>query len=213
MYVPDHFRLAGAAEAAGLMRSRPFAVLVSAGGGTAPVATHLPTVLKDEGPHGTIECHLARANPHWRALRALGAGEALVIYAGDQAYIRPGWYPSKAAHGKVVPTWNYTVVHAYGVPEVIEDGAWLARHVGELTNQQERARDRPWSTSDAPESFIATMTRGIVGVRIPITRLEAKAKLGQNRERADALGAADGLAGESGAEARAVGAAMRRHLG
>jgi transcriptional regulator len=118
MHVPDHYRVDDIREMHALMRARPFATLVSAGS-MGLCATHLPTVLKDEGEHGVIECHLARANLHWRDLAA--GGEALMIFQGPEGYITPSWYPSKAVHSKVVPTWNYAVVHAYGRPEVVSD--------------------------------------------------------------------------------------------
>jgi len=173
-----------------LMRARPFAALVS----QAPsglYATHLPTVLKESGPLGLIECHLARANPHWTDLAA--ASEALMIFQGPQGYITPNWYPSKARSGKVVPTWNYAVVHAYGRPEVMNDAGWLRRHVSELTTQQERAEARPWATSDAPSGYIDAMVRGIVGFRFTIARLEGKWKMSQNREMDDRVGVTKGL--------------------
>jgi transcriptional regulator len=149
MYQPDHFRVEDAAQMHALMRARPLAALVSAGA-AGLYATHLPTVLKEQGPHGVIECHLARGNPHWKDLAA--GNEALLIFQGPEAYITPNWYLSKAEHGKVVPTWNYAVVHAYGRPEKIEDKAWLRRHVSDLTAQQERSEATPWALSDAPES-------------------------------------------------------------
>ena len=130
MHLPDHFRVEDVAEMHALMRARPFAALVSAGS-AGLYASHLPTVLKDEGPYGIIECHLARANPHWKDLAE--GNEALMIFQGPEGYITPNWYPSKAQHGKVVPTWNYAVVHAYGRPEVMQDKDWLRRHVTELT--------------------------------------------------------------------------------
>jgi transcriptional regulator len=190
MYVPDHFRVEDLAQMHALMRGRPLAALVSAGAGGL-YATHLPTVLKDEGSFGLIECHLARANPHWRDLAE--GGEALMIFQGPDGYITPNWYPSKAEHGKVVPTWNYAVVHAYGRPEVMQDKEWLRRHVGELTAQQERSEPRPWLLSDAPDSYIDTMTRGIVGFRFAITRLQGKWKMSQNRQAQDWDGVVRGL--------------------
>jgi transcriptional regulator len=156
-----------------LMRARPFAALVSAGPAGLD-ANHLPTVLKDEGPYGVIECHLARANPHCRDLAA--CNEALMIFQGPEGYITPNWYPSKAVHGKVVPTWNYAIVHAYGRPEVMQEKQWLLRHVTELTAQQERAEARPWALSDAPDSYIEVMLRGIVGFRFGIRQVENEPK-------------------------------------
>ena len=173
-----------------LMRAKPFAALVS-GGSAGLFASHLPTVLKNDGPFGIIECHLARGNPHWKDLAE--GNEALMIFQGPEGYITPNWYPSKAKHGKVVPTWNFAVVHAYGRPEVMEDKDWLYRHVTELTAQQERNEAKPWAPSDAPRTYIEVMLRGIVGFRFSIMRLEGKWKMSQNREVQDREGVAKGL--------------------
>jgi len=190
MYQPDHFLVSDLPKMHALMRARPLATLVSAGS-LGLYATHLPTVLKDDGPYGIIECHLARANPHWKDL-AEGT-EALMIFQGPEGYITPNWYPSKADHGKVVPTWNYAVVHAYGRPEVMEDKNWLRRHVTELTAQQETNEVKPWAPSDAPESFVEVMLRGIVGFRFAFTQLEGKWKMSQNRQATDRNGVVRGL--------------------
>jgi transcriptional regulator len=190
MYRPDHFRVDDVSLMHALMRARPLAALVSAGP-EGLYATHLPTVLKDDGPHGAIEFHLARANPHWKYLAA--GDEALMIFQGPDGYVTPGWYPSKAEHAKVVPTWNYAAVHAYGRPEVMQDTDWIRRHVGELTAQQERNEAAPWAVTDAPEPFIAAMLRGIVGFRLAVTRLEGKWKMSQNREMKDREGVVSGL--------------------
>lgn len=130
MYRPDEFRIEDVARMHALMLARPFASLIS-NGSTGLYASHLPTVLKDEGSFGVIECHLARANPHWKDVAT--GNEALMIFQGPESYITPNWYPSKAEHGKVVPTWNYAIVHAYGRAETMENKDWLRRHVGELT--------------------------------------------------------------------------------
>ncbi len=190
MYRPDHFRVDDLAELHALMRARPLAALVSA---TADglYATHMPTVLKDAGPYGVLEFHLARGNPHWKSLA--DCGEALLIFQGPEGYITPNWYPSKAEHGKVVPTWNYAAVHAYGRPEVIEDKEQTRRHVAELTAQQERNEPQPWLLSDAPESFVEAMLRGIVAFRLPIARIEGKWKMSQNRQMPDRAGVVRGL--------------------
>ena len=201
MYQPDHFRVADLPKMHALMRARPLATLVSAGS-LGLYATHLPTVLKDDGPYGIIECHLARANPHWKDL-AEGT-EALMIFQGPEGYITPNWYPSKADHGKVVPTWNYAVVHAYGRPEVMEDKNWLHRHVTELTAQQETNEVKPWALSDAPDSYVAAMLRGIVGFRFGIARLEGKWKMSQNRQPQDRAGVVTGLAGRSEGDDREI---------
>jgi transcriptional regulator len=194
MYQPEEFRVDELPQMHALMRARPFAALVS-GGSTGVYATHLPTVLKDVGPFGVVECHLARANPHWKELAQ--ALEALMIFQGPEGYITPNWYPSKAEHGKVVPTWNYAIVHAYGRPEVMLDNGWLRGHVAELTAQQEANETKPWSLTDAPEAYVGAMLRGIVGIRFAVTRLEGKWKMSQNRETKDREGVVNGL-GERG---------------
>jgi transcriptional regulator len=212
MYTPKDFKVEDTAEAHALMRARPFATLVTQGV-DGLVATHLPTVLKADGadPLGRIECHVARPNPQWRGFAP--DTDALMIFQGPEAYIRPGWYPSKAEHGKAVPTWNYAVVHAYGRLEVVQDQAWLLAHVDELTRQQEAPYAAPWLTSDAPENFMAMMARGIVGLKLVITRLESKAKMSQNRQQPDRAGVVQGLAeraqGEDAATAALVEKLMR----
>jgi len=192
MYQPEHFKVDDITRMQALMRAHPFATLVSAGGSLGLFATHLPTVVKAEGTHGVVECHLARANPHWKDLAA--GGEALMIFHGPDGYISPNWYPSKAEHHKAVPTWNYATVHAYGRPAVMEDDGWKRRHVAELSDQEERAQPRPWALSDAPDDYVRVMLRGIVGFRFEISRLEGKWKMSQNREMRDRKGVADGLA-------------------
>ncbi len=209
MYRPDHFRVDDLAQMHALMRARPLAALVSAGA-TGLYATHLPTVLKSEGEFGTIECHLARANPHWKDLAE--GGEALMIFGGPEAYITPNWYASKAETGKVVPTWNYAAVHAYGRPQVMQDKDWLRRHVGELTAQQEAGEPKPWAVTDAPESFIDVMLRGIVGFRFDIARLEGKWKMSQNREMRDRVTTADGLEQRGQNEDAQVATEIRTHI-
>lgn len=190
MYQPDVFRVDDVSEMHTLMRARPFATLISSGS-AGLYASHLPTVLKHEGARGVIECHLARPNPHWKDLAE--GNEALMIFQGPESYITPNWYPSKAQHGKAVPTWNFAVVHAYGRPEVMKEKDWLLRHVTELTAQQESSEEKPWAPSDAPATYIEVMLRGIVGFRFAITRLEGKWKMSQNRDVQDRAGVVKGL--------------------
>ncbi|MBM3529142.1 MAG: FMN-binding negative transcriptional regulator [Alphaproteobacteria bacterium] len=209
MHVPDHFRVEDIGEMHALMHARPFATLVSSGS-LGLYATHLPTVLKDEGAHGVVECHLARANRHWRDLAE--GGEALMIFQGADGYITPNWYPSKAQHGKVVPTWNYAVVHAYGRPEVVQDKDWLRRHVGELSDRQEKSEAAPWAVSDAPDSYIDVMLRGIVGFRFVIARLEGKWKMSQNREMQDRHGVVAGLNARADGDDLEIAEAVARRI-
>jgi transcriptional regulator len=193
MYTPIQFKVDEAAEAHALMRAHPFAILVTHGA-DGVVATHLPTVLKvdEASPLGRIECHLARPNPQWKTFAP--DTDALMIFQGAEAYIRPGWYPSKTQHGKAVPTWNYAVVHAYGRLQVMDDKDWLLRHVGELSDQQEAPYAERWSTADAPADYLDRQARGIVGLTLAITRLEGKIKMSQNRDMGDREGVVRGLA-------------------
>jgi transcriptional regulator len=209
MFQPDHFRVDDVAEMHALMRARPFAALVSAGP-LGLYGTHLPTVLKSEAPNGVIECHLSRANPHWKDLAE--GGEAMLIFQGPEGYITPNWYATKAETGKAVPTWNYAVVHAYGRPAIMKEKDWLLRHVTELSAQQERSEARPWEVSDAPASYIDVMLRGIVGFRFEITRLEGKWKMSQNRDTQDRVGVIEGLKARASGDDLAIADAVMRKM-
>src|SRR5690606_21881976 len=129
--------------------------------------------------YGTLEGHVARANPVWKSL-ADGV-ESIVLFQGADAYITPSWYPGKRTHGKVVPTWNYVVVHAHGTPRLIEDRAWLREHLELLTNEQEAGAEEPWRVSDPPQDYTEGLMGAIVGVEIPISKLVGKWKVSQNR--------------------------------
>src|SRR4051812_21502859 len=164
MYQPDHFRAHDLPQMRALMHAKPFATLISAGPAGLQ-ATHLPTVLRDNEPDGVIEFHLARANPHWKDLAE--GNEALLIFHGPEGYITPNWYPSKAEHGKVVPTWNYAVVHAYGRPEMINDKTWLRNHVAALTAQQERREATRWPWRMHPGATTKSWCAGSWAFRFP----------------------------------------------
>ena len=191
MYVPPAFREDDLAALHATMREARLANLITA---TAEgvVATPLPLLLSpDEGPYGTLYGHLARANPQWKLPPA---GDVMALFMGPDAYVTPSWYATKREHGKVVPTWNYVAVHAYGPAEFFEDADRLLHVVTRLTYRHERSRAEPWAVTDAPEAFVRAQLRGIVGVRLPITRLEGKRKMSQNRSEADRRGVAAGLA-------------------
>ncbi|QND49995.1 FMN-binding negative transcriptional regulator [Rhizobium lusitanum] len=193
MYVPPAFREDDPAELHAMMREARLCNLITA---TADglLSTPLPLFLDpDEGEHGTLYGHLARANPQWKMPVI---GNALAIFMGPDAYVSPSWYATKREHGKVVPTWNYAAVHAYGPVEFFEDGDRLLEVVSRLTNLYERPRAEPWAVTDAPEPFIKAQLKGIVGLRLPIGRIEGKRKMSQNRSAADRAGVAEGL-GES----------------
>jgi transcriptional regulator len=149
-------------------------------------------LLEQNGAKGQLRGHISRANPQWRDYTP--SVEALAIFSGPQHYIMPNWYPEKQESGKVVPTWNYVVVHAYGYLKIIEDGAWLVTHLASLTNIHEAASPVPWKIEDAPADYIASQVKGIVGLEMEVTRLEGKWKVSQNRSEQDRNGVAEGLA-------------------
>jgi transcriptional regulator len=171
-------------------------------------ASHLPLLFRpDKGPNGTLYGHFARANPQWKELQ--DGAEALVIFAGADAYVSPGFYPSKAEHGKVVPTWNYVAVHAYGTAEVFSDADRLLALVSALTDRHEANRAQPWKVADAPANYIDGMLKAIVGFALPIQRLEGKRKLSQNRSTADIAGVREGLAASPDVHDQALAHLMR----
>ena len=181
-------------------------------------ASILPMLFdRDDGPDGTLRGHLARGNPQWREIETAieagtdGAGEVLAIFDGPDAYISPAWYEEKRLTGKVVPTWNYVTVQAHGTVTTIHDPDWLIPHVGRLVARHEATRPDPWAVTDAPEDYVRTQARAIVGLELRIVRLEAKAKLSQNRSDADIEGTITGLNAGMPAE-RAVAARMVRDL-
>lgn len=183
MYIPAAFRQHDLAQLHGLIRQQPLATLISQGG-EGLQASHLPLLLiANEGEHGTLYGHCARANPQWRAL-ARGS-ETLAIFTGVDGYISPSWYPSKTEHGKAVPTWDYQSVHAYGQAEVFDDPARLLQLLDQLSQQHEAGRPQPWTLAEAPREYIDQMLRAIVGFSLPIQRLEGQWKLSQNRSRDD----------------------------
>ena len=191
MYVPAAFRDHDPENIRATIRAARLANLVTATA-EGPLATPLPLFLNEsEGEHGVLYGHLAKANPHWRSPPI---GEALAIFTGPEAYVTPSWYATKRETGKVVPTWNYIAVHAYGPVEFFQESERLLEVVTRLTNIYEAARAKPWAVGDAPADFIAAQLRGIVGVRIPVTRFEGKRKMSQNRPEADRIGVATGLA-------------------
>ena len=153
---------------------------------------------------GTLRLHIARANPQWHELEAVE--ECLVVFQGPQDYVTPSWYATKRETGKVVPTWNYATVHAWGRPRIMNDDAWLRRQIEDLTGSRESRRTEPWQVGDAPENFIAAQMRGIVGVEISILRIEGKWKMSQNRPEADRAGVVAGFreAGAAGQEIAAL---------
>lgn len=190
-----------------LIRAHPLAVLVTGAGGILE-ANHLPLLIDPlPSPQGTLRGHVARANPLWRQVQETEhENEVLTIFQGPQVYVTPSWYPEKRASGKVVPTWNYAVVHARGPLIIHDDRDWLRDLVSRLTDQQEAGRAQPWGIADAPADYIERMLGAIVGIEIPISRIEGKWKVSQNRADADRAGVVDGLAQSADPQARAMAA-------
>jgi transcriptional regulator len=202
MYVPAHFEETRSEVLHRLIREHPLAALVTLGPGGLN-ANHIPLELDPEpAPLGTLRGHVARGNPVWREFSR--DVEVLAVFQGPQAYISPAWYQTKRETGKVVPTYNYAVVHAYGPMSVIEDRAWLRGLVERLTNRHEAGRPGAWKVTDAPADFIEQMLGAIVGIEIPLTRLVGKWKVSQNRPAADREGVVKALSGLSNDEARAM---------
>lgn len=191
MYTPPAFKEEDPRFLHVIISEARLATIVTATG-DGLLATPLPLFLDPaEGPRGTLYGHLAKANSQWLVPPI---GEALALFSGPDAYITPSWYATKQDTGKVVPTWNYVAVHAYGPIEFFADENRLHQVVSRLTAIHESDRKQPWAVTDAPASYIHSQLKGIVGLRLPITRLEGKRKMSQNRNAADRLGVANGLA-------------------
>ncbi len=207
MYNPSPFAQEDSAALFALMDASRLVTLVTAEAGV-PSVSHVPVLVdKDRGSHGTVRCHIARANPQWRSIDP--QSKALAVFVGPDAYISPAWYDSGEHHGMVVPTWNYLAVHAYGTIRAFHDHDRLLALVDGLTRKHEAGFPHPWNVSDAPPDFIAAQLRGIVGLEIEIERLEGKWKLGQNRSAADVAGAAAALESSDNQSDRAIAEAMR----
>ena len=197
MYIPRHFRQQEARELHGLMRAHPLATLVTHGD-RGLTANHVPLLFDAAaGDHGVLRGHVARANPVWRD--AVAGCPALALFHGPDAYVSPGWYPSKRDDPRVVPTWNYAVVHVHGTLAAVEDRAWLRTLVTALTAAHEASRREPWQVDDAPPEYVEQLLGAIVGLELAVTRIEGKWKLSQNRPPADRAGVAAGLRAEAGA--------------
>jgi transcriptional regulator len=205
MYTPKHFLETRLPVVHKAMQDNPFATLVT-NATSGMIATHLPLLLvADEGPYGTLYGHVARANTQWKVL----GREALAIFAGPHAYVSPNAYPGKRIHGREVPTWNYIAVHAYGNAEAFDDPTRLRALLEGLTDRHEAdTQATPWHVADAPVDYVDGMLRAIVGIRLPIERLEGKWKLSQNRNDADRSGATEELATRASERERAVASAM-----
>ena len=209
MYLPKHFEQPDPALLAALMHERPLATLIVATP-AGPTADLIPLEFHpDQGTQGTLRGHVARANPLWRHAGAA----ALAVFHGPQAYVSPNWYPSKREHGKVVPTWNYTMVQARGVLRAVDDSPWLRALVGRLTQRHESAQPAPWAVSDSPDDYVQQMLGAIVGIEIELTALTGQWKVSQNRSAGDRAGVAAGLGGNDADDnAKAMAALARGDL-
>lgn len=193
MYTPNHFSETNLETMFQLIKTYPLGALI-----TIEVdginANHIPFEIiapNEDAPFGTLRCHVARANPVWKNLNP--QHEALVIFQGPQAYITPAWYEEKKRSGKVVPTYNFVVVHAHGKIRVMDDSRWLQHHLESMVDQHEGKQATPWKMSDAPDDYIQKMMNAIVGIEIPLTKLHGKWKLSQNRPEQDRINIAEGL--------------------
>lgn len=210
MYVPPLHAETDVAVLHALIRAHPLGTWVTTGE-DGLFANHVPFLLDPaRGERGTLIAHVARANPVWRTFST--TVPSLVVFQGAETYISPSWYPSKRAHGKVVPTWNYVVVHAHGVPRAIEDRAWLRTHLDALVSVHESRQAMPWKIADAPPDFIDGLLRVIVGIEIPISALVGKWKVSQNRPEPDKLGVIAGLAARDDAASAAMAELVRAHI-
>lgn len=188
MYIP-HFNVMAEPDVHAFVAAMGSAEIVTVGSDGVPIATLLPILWSEDG--GTVIAHMARANSHWRAIEP--DQPCLAIVSGPQAYISPSWYAAKAEHGRVVPTWNYSSVHLTGTVTVHDEPEWVRDAVTRLTDRHERPRDEPWAVTDAPETYVDKNLKAIVGIELTVTRVEAKAKLSQNRSAEDQAGVVAGL--------------------
>lgn len=191
MYTPKHFEETRLEILHELIYSHPLASVVTLRESELLV-NHLPFLVDDTpGTHGTLRGHVARENPIWKEFSS--TIESAFIFQGPEVYISPNWYPSKHIHGKASPTWNYAVVHAFGMPKIIEDRNWLLTLLNDLTDKQESSQALPWKVSDAPDDYTDKKLDRIVGIEVPISRINGKWKANQNLKRGDKLGVVAGL--------------------
>jgi transcriptional regulator len=207
MYQPQHFKEERLDVLHRLIHDHPLGALVTMSA-EGLNANHIPfRVDAARGTHGTLCAHVARGNNVWEDFSR--DRESLVIFQGPDAYVTPSWYAAKKEHGKVVPTWDYAVVHVYGPLVIRDDKAWLHEFLNQLTDHHERQRPAPWKVGDAPDDYIDKLMGAIVGIEVPITKIIGKWKVSQNRPAADREGVAAGLAGSASETERAMGSLVR----
>ena len=210
MYIPKFNQENDTSILHSLIKAKPLGAWTTLADGEIAI-NHIPFILHNSsGALGTLVGHVARANPIFQKFSK--NVNSIVVFQGEQAYISPSWYPSKYQHGKVVPTWNYIVVHAHGIPKIIEDPEWLLQHVNELTDLHESEQKLPWKVADAPKEFITKLLDAIVGIEIPIVKLVGKWKLGQNRPAPDQLGMAAGLISCGNSESQSLAQQIKQRV-
>ena len=210
MHVQTHFEESRPPVLHDLVRAHPLATFIVLQGDEI-VVDHVPLIVStDVGDCGVLRGHVPRTNSIWETFD--GKTKAVAVFQGPATYITPSWYPSKLQHGKVVPTWNYVVAHAHGCPRAIHDPDWLLSHLNELTDKQESKHRLPWKVSDAPTDFTDKMVRRIVGIEMPISSLEGKWKVSQNRPESDRLGVAAGLRNQGDENSLAMATLVNQHL-
>ena len=204
MYIPPHFAISSPDQLHRIIREHPLGALVTMGPDGLD-ANHIPFEFdKAQGERGLLSAHVARANPVWQQCR--DGVDALVIFRGNESYISPNWYPSKHETHRQVPTWNYEVVHVHGRLTVMDEERFVRGVLARLTREHEMSEPRPWKMGDSPPAYIDQMLKAVVGIQIEISRIDGKAKLSQNRELRDRMGAADALINRG---AQALGEAIR----
>ncbi len=202
MYIPAYHAEHDLNTLQSLIDAHSLGAWVTLGSGGL-IANHIPFILdRSRGEFGTLRAHVSRANTVWQELS--GEQDSLVMFQGPHAYITPSWYPTRLSQGKVVPTWDYVVVHAHGKARVIEDPQWMLQLLNDLTAHNEAGRPSPWRVSDAPADFIAKLARAVVGIEIPISRLQGRWKLSQDEAMPDRLGTVAGLAEQADANSIAL---------
>jgi transcriptional regulator len=210
LYIPKFNEETDTSVLHSLIKAHTFGVWATISEGEI-VFNHIPFVLHEhKGALGTLVGHVSRKNPIWQNLSQ--EPESAIAFQVNNTYITPSWYPTKHEHGKVVPTWNYAVVHAWGKARIIEDREWLLAHVNEITDIHEKDMELPWKVSDAPSGYIDKLLGTIVGIKIPISRLKGKLKLGQNRTLADKLGTVSGLMSTGSDQAQGLADMLNIHI-
>lgn len=210
MYIPKHHEETDLSVLHSLVRAHPLGTWATQGDGEL-VVNHVPFILdSSRGECGTLMGHVARANRVWQVFSK--AVHSVIVFQGAESYITPSWYPSKHAHGKAVPTWNYAVVHAHGLPVVVDDKSWLLNHLDQLTDLHEADQALPWKVSDAPPDYIEKMVSAIVGIEIPIAKLVGKWKVSQNRSTSDKLGVVAGLLAKESPQSKEMAALVNANV-